>query len=311
MNSNSTILITGAGGMVGRALQRVPGPFSGSRSVKVIGALRSDCDFEDREATLAYFEKIRPDYVFHLAAKVGGIKANMSDPVGFLTANALINCHVLEACHKVAVKKTLVLGSSCVYPRMCPQPMKEEYLLTGPIEPTNEGYGLGKILGIKLAKYYHDQYGMKVVCPCPSNIYGPGDTFDLERSHVLSALVRRFVEARDGGKPSLTLWGTGSARREFIHVDDVARAMIFFMEKVETPDMVNLGTGTDVTIRELAELVARLTGYKGRIEWDSSKPDGMPRKCVDITRLKALGFEARIQLEQGVAAVIKEFEELR
>lgn len=305
MKPSSKILITGAAGMVGSALVRRL-KSDGFKSVTAL--TREDCDLEDRKKTLAVFERIKPQYVFHLAAKVGGIKANMEDPVGFLHANVLISTHVLEACHEVQAEKTLVLGSSCVYPRLAPQPMREDMLMDGPLEPTNEGYALAKIVSLKLAQSYSRQYGMKTVCPMPSNIYGPGDTFDLERSHVLSALVRRFVEARNQKKDSVTLWGTGSARREFIHVDDVVRAMIFFMERVETSDILNVGSGEDVSIKELALKIAELTGYQGKILWDASKPDGMPRKCMDVSKLAKLGYKSLVPLDQGIEQVIRAYE---
>ncbi|MBX3022819.1 MAG: GDP-L-fucose synthase [Bdellovibrionales bacterium] len=304
MKREDVILVTGSDGMVGHALvHHLRGNFT-----HVVALTRKDCDLEDREATRKCFQSHQPKFVFHLAAKVGGIKANISDPVGFLQANALISCHVLEAAYKVGAHKTLVLGSSCIYPRECPQPMREEYIMTGPLEPTNEGYALGKILGLRLAQYYHQQHGMNVVCPVPSNIYGPGDTYDLERSHVLSALVRRFVDAREEGRNSVTLWGSGKARREFVHVEDVVRGMLFCMQQLNTPEIHNLGPGTDCSVAELAEKIKALTGYKGRIDWDTSKADGMPRKCMDVSRLKALGFTTQVSLENGIREVVKEYE---
>lgn len=307
MDKAARILITGAGGMVGQALARE----LGKEHKHVIAHTRKACDLEDRKATLNYFLEQKPDFVFHLAAKVGGIKANMQDPVGFMHSNALISCHVLEACHQAKVKKTLVLGSSCVFPRECPQPMKEEYLMTGPLEPTNEGYAFGKIMALKLAKYYEQQYKMKLVCPMASNLYGPEDSFDLEHSHMLSALVRRFVDARESGATELTLWGTGKARRELLHTRDAVHGLIFFMNKVETADLINLGPGDDASIAEIAALIADLTGFKGKINWDTSKPDGMPRKCMDVTKLNNLGFKAQVSLRDGVQEVIAAYERIR
>lgn len=302
--SGDRILITGSRGLVGRALTH---HLRASDAV-LLTPTRQELDLNDRAATRAYFATHRPRYVFHLAAKVGGIRANIADPVGFLNDNALMNLHVLEAAHATRVEKTLVLGSSCIYPRACPQPMREEHLLTGPLEPTNEGYALAKILALKQAEYYHTQYGLNVVCPIPSNIYGPGDSFDLERSHVLSALVRRFCEARDANAPAVKLWGRGQARREFLHVSDVVRGLIFCFAHLNSPTPHNLGAGEDISVAELAALIARQTGYRGRIEWDTSQPEGMPRKLMDVSRLRALGFRAEMSLEHGVATVIADFE---
>lgn len=304
LSAGDRILITGAAGMVGRALLQA----LQTAPATVIAHTRRDCDLEDRAATLEFFRRANPKYVFHLAAKVGGIRANITDPVGFLQSNTLINTHVIEAAHKANTRKLLILGSSCIYPRECPQPMREEHLLTGPLEPTNEGYALSKILGLRLGQSYHRQYGMNVVCPIPSNIYGPGDTFDLERSHVLSALVRRFVVARETKAPSVMLWGSGRARREFVHVRDVVRGLLFCMDKLDTPEIHNLGPGTDVSIAELAEMVKHAADYSGRIEWDTSKPEGMPRKCMDVSRMKALGFATQVRLEDGIREVVEEFE---
>jgi GDP-L-fucose synthase len=218
---------------------------------------------------------------------------------------------LFEACHKYTTRKNLFLGSSCIYPRESPQPMKEEYLLAGPLEPTNEGYALAKIVGLKLAQYYHQQYGMLTICPMPCNIYGTGDHFDLQRSHVLSALVRRFVDAQDLGASPVTLWGTGSARREFIHVEDVARAMLFLMDHHDSPEIINVGAGSDVSIRELAGLVAEQVGFAGEIAWDSTKPDGMPRKCLDVSRMAAMGFQISVNLQEGIGRTIAEYRQLK
>lgn len=305
MESQARILITGAAGMVGQALTT----HLKQKYKNVVALTRNECDLEHREQTLNFFKHTKPDYVFHLAAKVGGIKANMTSPVEFLNSNVLMTCHTLEACHQVKVKKVLLLGSSCIYPRECPQPMREEYLLTGPLEPTNEGYALAKIVGLKLARYYHDQYKMNIVCPMPSNIYGPNDTFDLEKSHVLSALVRRFVDAREQKQPSVTLWGSGKARRELIHVRDVVSAMLFFMQSVNTPDIINVGPGNDFSIAELAQMIAKQVGYSGSIEWDLSRPDGMPRKCMDVSQLTRLGFKCQVSLLDGIKEVIADYTE--
>ena len=308
MDKTATILVTGATGMVGGALLR---RLHAEGYARAFGPPRKDLDLSDRAAVMSWFERHRPQHVFLLAARVGGIVANMSDPAGFLEQNLRIEMNLFEACVKFGTKKNVYLGSSCIYPRECPQPMREEYLLTGPLEPTNEGYALAKILGLKMAAYQHRQHGLRTVCPMPCNLYGTGDHFDLEKSHVLSALVRRFVDAQDTRAPSVTLWGTGSARREFLHVDDAVRAMLFFMDRVETPEHINIGPGTDVTIRELALMIAKETGYAGEVRWDSTKPDGMPRKCMDVTRMKALGFVPEVTLAEGIARTIDEYRELK
>jgi len=304
MESTAKILVTGGSGLVGMAL---------IAELKRAGHTpitpsHAQCDYENREATLTLFLQIKPDYVFHLAAKVGGIQANVKDPVGFFYVNSLINGHVLEACHRFEVKKVAQLGSGCVYPKDSPQPMKEEFILNGSLEPTNEGYALAKISAMKLGQYYHSQYGLRVVCPIGSNIYGPGDTYDLDRAHVLSALVRRFSEAKEQNKKTIQLWGTGAARRQFVHVRDVARGLIFFMNNVESSEPINFGPKEDTSIRELAELIAAEIGYKGEITWDTTKPDGMLKKCLDITKLEALGFRTEIGLRDGIRDVIRDYD---
>ena len=294
--------------MVGSAVVRL---LKDKRCQNFLMPNSQELDLCDRQQVDAYFSKYRPEYVFMIGAKVGGIIANKSDPVGFLSENARMQLNLFEACHKYGTKKNLFLGSSCIYPRDCPQPMKEEYLLTGALEPTNEGYALAKIMGLKLAKYYYEQYGMLTVCPMPCNIYGTNDHCDVERSHVLSALVRRFVDATDEGKPSVTLWGSGIAQREFIHVDDVAQALLFLMESFDSPDIINLGTGIDVSIRDLATLIAKEVKYQGEIYWDTTKPDGMLRKCLDISRLTAMEFRANISLQEGISRTIAEYRQLK
>ncbi|PSF36745.1 GDP-fucose synthetase [Aphanothece hegewaldii CCALA 016] len=308
MNTNSIILITGSTGMVGSALTKILDQKSFDN---LLLPSRKELDLTDQNQVNEYFDKHRPEYVLMIAAQVGGIAANKSDPVGFLSSNARIQLNLFEACHKYGTHKNLFLGSSCIYPRECPQPMKEEYLLTGLLEPTNEGYALAKIMGLKLAQYYYQQYGMLTVCPMPCNIYGTNDHFDLEKSHVLSALVRRFVDAKDECLPSVTLWGTGIAKREFIHVDDVAQAIIFLMETFDSPDLVNLGTGTDISIYDLAYLISQEVGYRGEIHWDATKPDGMLRKCLDTSRLNELGFYPKITLEEGIKKTILEYQQLK
>ena len=308
MNKNSTILITGTQGMVGSSLLRY---FKKSSYQNIIITNHQDLDLCDQQQVNHYFDEHRPEYVLMIAAKVGGIAANKADPVGFLSINTKIQLNLFEACCKYKTKKNLFLGSSCIYPRDCPQPMKEEYLLTGTLEPTNEGYALAKIMGLKLAQYYYQQYGMLIVCPMPCNIYGTNDHFDLQQAHVLSALVRRFVDAKDNNLESVTLWGTGIAKREFIHVDDVARAILFLMENYEVPDIINVGTGKDISIHDLAYTIAEQVGYQGIIHWDNTKPDGMPRKCLDISKLTDLGFQFQVTLEKGIQQTIKEYRQLK
>jgi GDP-L-fucose synthase len=308
MNRNSTILITGASGMVGSALVRRL-QADGFRNVLAPG--RSELDLCDTVATDRYFLRHRPEYAFLMAAKVGGIAANVADPVGFLSENLAIANNCLSACHRFGIRKSVLLGSSCIYPRLCPQPIQEGSLLTGQLEPTNEGYAIAKIAALKLAQSYHIQYGMQTVCPMPCNIYGTGDHFDLQRSHVLSALVRRFCDARDERQSSIRLWGTGSARREFIHVDDVVDGILFLQKHVSSPEIINLGTGADITIRELAECIGHETGYQGQIEWDHSMPDGMPRKCLDCNKLNSMGFRPGVSLLTGIRRTIAEYRDLK
>jgi len=304
----SFVLLTGTTGMVGTAVKR---QLNNCLDIKLLIPPKQELNLCDRQQVDAYFDQHRPDYVMMIGAKVGGIIANKADPIGFLSENTRMQLNLFEACHKYETKKNLFLGSSCIYPRDCPQPMKEEYLLTGALEPTNEGYALAKIMGLKLAKYYYEQYGMLTVCPMPCNIYGTNDHFDLERSHVLSALVRRFVDATDENSPSVTLWGTGIAKREFIHVDDVAKALLFLMEKHTSPDIINLGTGTDISIRDLATLISQRVNYQGEIYWDTTKPEGMPRKCLDVSNMTAMGFKPSISLEEGITRTISEYRQLK
>jgi len=308
MDKGSRILVTGHRGMVGQAFLRA---LSKGGYENVLTASRAECDLTQTSQVEQLFRKLKPDYVFHFAAKVGGIKANRDNPADFLLENLRIQNNVIEQCSRSGIAKLLFLGSSCIYPRDCPQPMREEYLLTGPLEPTNEGYAIAKIAGLRLVQYFHKQHGLRGINPMPCNLYGPNDSFDFERSHVLSALVRRFVDARDKRMPSVVLWGTGSARREFMHVDDLSEALLFLMERYESPDIINVGTAEEFSIRQLAELVAGLAGYDGKIEWDTSMPDGMPRKCLDVSRLRGLGYRHRIDLRAGIQSVIGEYRDLK
>lgn len=257
-------------------------------------------DLRDQAATNAFFERERPEVVILAAARVGGIQANIASPGTFLYDNLAIQTNVIHAAHQSGAARLVFLGSSCIYPTNCPQPMREEYLLTGPLEPTNEGYAIAKIAGMKMVEYYHRQYGMDGFSLMPCNIYGTNDSFDLQNSHVLSALVRRFTDAVDDGVGRVELWGTGRARREFLHVDDLADACVFLMQNYAEPSHINVGTGEDVAIKELAEMVRRIVHPRATIVWDSTKPDGAPRKLLDVSRLQALGWRHRIALGEGI-----------
>lgn len=307
MNHDTGVLVLGHRGLVGSAFVRL---FTARGFRYLLSASEPEPDLRDSRAVDGLLESTCPSVVILAAARVGGILANMTRPGEFIYDNLAIQTNVIHACHTHGVEKLVFLGSSCIYPRECPQPMREEYLLTGPLEPTNEGYAVAKIAGLKMAEMYHRQYGLNVVCPMPCNLYGPGDSFDLEHSHVLSALVRRCCDAVDEGKREIVLWGTGSARREFLHVDDLVRACLLLLDKSTGPEVINVGSGTDVTIRELATLVAREAAFDGEIRWDPSKPDGMPRKCLDVSRLAALGFVPGINLEEGVRQMVQEYRRL-
>lgn len=304
LDKNKKILVTGAYGMVGTATVKALKE-AGFTNIKETG--RQELDLTDYGSVDQFFEKERPAYVFMIAAKVGGINANMLDQVGFMLENLKIEMNLFEACHKYKTEKNLFLGSSCIYPKESPQPIKEEYLLTGPLEPTNEGYALAKISGLKMAQYFHKQKQMLTVCPMPCNIYGTNDDYDLEKCHVLSALIKRFCDAKQQNLKQVTLWGTGIPLREFIHVSDVARGLIHLMDHFESSELINLGTGLDISIKDLAHLIAQEVGFEGEIVWDSSMPNGMLKKCMDINKLKALGFEAEIDLQSGIQQSIQEY----
>ncbi len=304
MEKNAKIYVAGHRGMVGSAILRL---LRAEGYGRLLTKTRSELDLCSQAEVERFFASERPDYVFLAAAKVGGIKANSTHMAEFLYENLMIECNVVHSAWRNGVKKLCYLGSSCIYPKEAAQPIKEESLLTGPLEPTNEGYALAKIAGYKLCQYLGRQYGFRSVSLMPCNLYGRNDDFDLETCHVMSALVRRFCDAVDEGRQELTLWGTGRPRREFLNVDDVANAALFLMEKYEDQAFVNLGAGEDLPISELAEKIARATGFKGEIRWDSSKPDGMARKLMDVSKLKSLGFQAKISLDEGIASLIAEY----
>ncbi|MEO9590220.1 GDP-L-fucose synthase family protein [Rhodopirellula bahusiensis] len=304
MRQDEPIWITGAAGMVGAALTR---HLRSEGYTNLLTPTRSELDLCSADAVQDFVVQHRPKHAFLLAAKVGGIAANIADPVGFLDENLRLVVNQLSACAKAGVEKVLFLGSTCIYPRECSQPMTEDSLLTGPLEPTNEGYALAKIAGLRLAQSYQKQMGMQCVLPMPCNIYGTGDHFDLTRCHVLSALVKRFCDAVDQEAESVTLWGTGSAKREFIHVEDAVRGMLHLFDAETEGEVINLGPGNDVSISELAGMIAEQAGFEGQILWDTTRPDGMPRKCTDNTRLKKLGFEPRVSLCDGIAMTIQEY----
>ncbi|MET9806228.1 GDP-L-fucose synthase family protein [Streptomyces halstedii] len=297
LSPGSRIFVAGHRGLVGSALTRR----LTEDGHEVVTRGREDLDLRDAAATGAFLRDVRPDAVVLAAAKVGGIMANSTFPVQFLEDNLRIQLSVIAGAHAAGTHRLLFLGSSCIYPKHAPQPIREDSLLTGPLEPTNEAYALAKIAGIAQTQAYRRQYGASFISAMPTNLYGPGDNFDLETSHVLPALIRRFHEAARDRAPEVTLWGSGSPRREFLHVDDLASACVRLLEAYDDTEPVNIGCGEDLTIRELAETVREVTGYQGGIAWDTSKPDGTPRKLLDVTRLTALGFRPRIPLGEGIA----------
>ena len=337
MEKNAKIYVAGHKGLVGSAILRA---LEKSGYNNCVVRSRQELDLTCQSSVERFFDEERPEYVFLAAAKVGGILANATYPADFIYQNLVIETNVIHAAYKYGAKKLLFLGSSCIYPRDCPQPMKEEYLLTGPLEPTNEPYAVAKIAGIKMCEAYDRQYGTKYISVMPTNLYGPNDNFDLETSHVLPALIRKFHLAKlamqkdwEGIKknevifgripddfkrslgldpkknlplensdkePEVVLWGTGSPRREFLHVDDLADACIYLMDNYDGSEIVNIGVGKDITIRELAELIAKIVGYQGKIRFDTSKPDGTPRKLLDVSKLSSLGWQPTIGLEEGI-----------
>ena len=294
------IVVAGATGLAGSAIVRA----YQAKGAEVIPVSRKVVDLLDRQATFDFIKSTKPSLIVDAAAKVGGIGANNAYPVEFLADNIRIQNNLMEAAHAADVERFIFLGSSCIYPRDCAQPIKEEYLLTGPLEESNSAYAVAKIAGIELIKSYRKQYGRQWISLMPTNLYGPNDNFELQGSHVLPAFIRRFVEATEKGASVETLWGTGSPKREFLHVDDLAAAVVHLGTSYNAAEHLNIGTGEDLTIEELAELVAELAGFKGQIAWDSSKPDGTPRKVLDVSKAKALGWSPKISLRDGIASTI-------
>jgi GDP-L-fucose synthase len=291
------IYIAGHRGLVGSAIVRA---VEAEGKDTWIGKTRSELNLLDRKAVFEFVASEKPDAIIIAAAKVGGIHANNTYPVQFLSENMQIESNLMDAAHAAGIDKLLFLGSSCVYPKLAQQPIKEEYLLTGELEKTNEAYALAKISGLKLVQAYRNQYGLKWISAMPTNMYGPRDNFDLENSHVLPALLRKFDDAKNSGAASVTLWGSGAPRREFLHADDLGRACLYLLEHYNDDVAINVGVGEDISIKELAELIQRITGFEGKIEWDSSKPDGTPRKLLDVSRITNLGWKAQISLEDGI-----------
>lgn len=304
MEKHSRIYIAGHRGMVGSAILR---KLQQAGQDQFILRTSRELDLRDQAAVAAFFEQEKPEYVFLAAAKVGGILANNTYRGEFLYDNLMIQNNIIHASWQQGVKKLMFLGSSCIYPKLAPQPLKEDYLLTGPLEPTNEPYAIAKIAGIKLCDAYRSQYGCNFVSVMPTNLYGPNDNYDLNNSHVLPALIRKFHEARLSGAPSVTLWGTGTPRREFLHVDDLAEACIYLMHNYHEEGLVNIGTGEDIEIGELARMVSRIVGYEGEIVHDLSKPDGTPRKLMDVSKLHSFGWTHAIDLESGIKSVYEEY----
>ena len=308
MNHSSKIYIAGHRGMVGSAIKR---NLESKGYTNFISRTHKELDLTNQQAVDDFFEIERPEYVFLAAAKVGGILANSTYPAEFIYDNLMIEANIIHAAYLYGVKKLLFLGSSCIYPKIAPQPLKEEYLLTGELEVTNEAYAIAKIAGIRLCKHYNQQYGTNFISVMPTNLYGPNDNFDLKTSHVMPALIRKFYEAKINKEPEVVVWGTGTPMREFMHVDDMADACVYLMENSnydETREFINIGVGEDISIKELAELIKSITGYEGKIVYDTSKPDGTPRKLLDVTKLHSLGWKYKISLKDGIKRVFDEYQ---
>ena len=297
MDSDSRVLIAGANGMVGSAIVR---NLESKGYTNIIKGTRDDVDFTNQDETERYFCSEEPEYVFLAAAKVGGIMANRNYKAEFLTENLQIQTNIIQQSYNFGVKKLLFLGSSCIYPKMATQPITEDQLLTGPLEPTNDAYAIAKIAGIKMCQAYKEQYGFNAISLMPTNLYGPNDNFDLETSHVFPALIRKFHEAKESNSPYVECWGDGSAMREFLHVDDLAEACYRCMISYDSSEIINIGTGQDLTIKELTELISIIIGYKGEIKWDTSKPNGTPKKVLNVDKIKTLGWSPKIGVRQGI-----------
>jgi len=302
-NIGIKIYVAGHRGMVGSAIVR---NLKTKGYANIITQTRSELDLTNQSAVQAFFQAEQPDHVYLAAAKVGGIHANNIYRGQFLYENLMIEANIIHAAWESKVDKLLFLGSSCIYPKMAPQPLTEESLLTGPLEPTNEPYAIAKIAGIKLCETYRDQYGANFISAMPTNLYGPGDNYDLETSHVLPALIRKIHMAKVTGAASVPLWGTGSPKREFLHVDDLAQACVHLMHGYDGTEWVNVGTGTDLSIKELAEMICSIVGYEGALNWDTSKPDGTPRKLMNVSKINALGWKAKIGLREGIERVYRD-----
>lgn len=298
MEKTDKIYVAGHRGLVGSAIVR---NLKEKGYTNIIGRTHRELDLCDQKAVRDFFEKERPDAVVLAAAKVGGINANNTKPAEFAYSNLQIQCNIIQSSHEFHVKKLLFLGSTCIYPKMAPQPIPEDALLTGPLEETNEAYAVAKIAGLEMCKFYKRQYGDDFISCMPTNLYGPYDNYDLTGSHVMPAMIRKFHEAKTAGKPNVELWGTGTPLREFLYVDDMADACVFLMENYSGEQHVNIGTGKELTIRELAELVKRTVGFEGEIVWNTEMPDGTPRKLTDVTKLHGLGWTHKVELEEGVA----------
>lgn len=307
MERSAKIYIAGHRGLVGSALMRV---LTSKGYTNLLTRTHAELDLADQAAVRTFFEAERPDYVFLAAAKVGGILANDTYPAEFIRENLAIQTNVIHEAWRAGVKRLLFLGSSCIYPRDCPQPIKEEYLLTGPLEPTNEAYAIAKIAGIKMCAAYNRQFGTNYLCVMPANLYGPNDNYDLEKSHVVPALIRKMHEAKVSGAAEVLVWGTGTPRRELLYSDDLADACVYLManyDAAEVGEFINVGVGKDLTIAELADLIAKVVGYRGALKFDHSRPDGMPRKLLDVTRLKGLGWSAKTTLREGLERAYLDF----
>jgi GDP-L-fucose synthase len=300
-----TILVAGGTGLSGsaivRELKRV--------NKKVIGISSKDVNLLDRAKTFSYIKDLKPNLIIDAAAKVGGVGSNNAYPVEFLSQNLQIQSNLMDAAHEAKVDKFVFLGSSCIYPRNCAQPIKEDYLLTGELEQTNSAYAIAKIAGIELIKSYRKEYGYSWISVMPTNLYGPSDNFDLENSHVLPALIRKFVEAKRNNSSEVILWGSGNPLREFLHVDDLAKAVLVCLEKYDDSQQINIGSGDEISIKDLGQKIANLTGFTGKVVWDSNRPDGTPRKVLDSTKIHKLGWKAAITLDQGIAATVEWYQE--